>query len=113
MVVTQEMKRKLAEMIVSQIKEDFRVFHYSGNLASTIKIITTKNSVSVEVPAEIYDLRLYNRTGAIVYTGEGSYADDVNEQGGFSGRHKNYVEKSISYAIRKWISYYGIKARIL
>lgn len=113
MVVTQDMKVKLAEMIKAALKRDFAVYHYSGNLADTINIKKVKGKVVVEIPAEIYDLGLYNRTGAIVYTGEGSYAQDVNEQGGFSGRHTNYVERSIAAAIKKWVAYYGIKARIL
>ena len=54
----------------------------------------------------------FRKEGAIVYTGKGSYAEAVNKKGGFSGSHKNYVERAIELAIFTWMKSNGIKGRI-
>lgn len=95
--------QNLANKIVGKIKEDFEVYHISKNLIDTIKITQTSKGIDIDIPAEIYDLKRWFKDRVIVYTGKGSYAQEVDEQGGFSGVHTNYVEDAIKSAIKEWI----------
>lgn len=98
-----ELSLQLAELIKKYIKEDFEDVHLSGNLMDTITVSYDSGKYYVEVPAKIYDVDLFLRDKVIVYTGEGSYAQDVNETGGLSGKHTNYVDKAIISAVDEWI----------
>lgn len=94
---------QLANKIVEKLKKNFANVYLSGNLKDTIKVNKTPNGFEVEIPAKIYDLAKFYKTGAIIYTNNGSYASEVDETGGFSGVHKNYVEMAIYQAIYEWM----------
>lgn len=109
-------KLKLARIIVKNLKAEFSVFHLSGNLANTITITKysseSQSGYDINIPAEIYDIPLYRRKGVVVHTGTGSYANEVDLSGGFSGRHKNYVDRCIQASIQEWLSLSKIKAKV-
>ena len=109
--MTKKVLRDLANRIHARIYGDFTKTHLSRNLMNTLEIRETQNGIEVEIPAEMYDIPLYIMTGVIVHTGEGSYAQEVNKTGGFSGKHLNYVEEAISQSITEWAQYnrIGIK----
>lgn len=113
MKVTEQMKLDLAELIVQSLQKEFEIVHYTGNLMNTIKIIETENGVAVEIPAERYLFSAYRKKGVIVpYGFGGSYASKIDKTGGFSGKHKGYVEKCINEAITKWMFKHQIKGRV-
>ncbi len=92
----------LAEKIRNKIRLEFNVVHLSKNLMNTIKVYETSYGYEVEIPAEIYDIKKWFKEGVIVYTGKGSYAQAVNETGGWSESHNGYVECAIASAIQEW-----------
>lgn len=113
MELTEEMKKELAELIADNIKKEFADVHYTGNLAATIKIYQTENGWAVEIPAERYSFAEYQKAGVIVpYEKGGSYASSINKTGGFSGKHKGYVEKCIEAAIHQWMTRNHIQGRM-
>lgn len=95
--------QKLAEKIKAYIKKDFEEVHLSRNLMDTISVYATEKGFNVDIPAEIYDIDKYLNDGVIIYTGEGSYAQEVNQSGGWSKSHIGYVEYSIKRAIFDWV----------
>lgn len=101
----------LTNKINNKLKENFMKIHLSQNLMNTIEIHKTTYGYEIEIPAEMYDIERYIREGVIVYTGEGSYANEVNKTGGFSTHHKNYVEKAILEGISEWITQNKINAK--
>ena len=98
-----ELLEELAEMIKLNIEKDFETIHLSGNLAETIKIAYNADGFQIEIPAKMYDMKLYKEKKILKFTGKGSYAQEVNETGGISGKHKNYIERAIREAINSWI----------
>ena len=96
--------QKLAEKIKQKIINDFKEVHLSQNLMNTISVSSTPTGFLVDIPAEIYDLAKYYKEGVIIYTGAGSYAEDVDINGGFSGKHKDYIERAILESVREWIA---------
>lgn len=127
MVITNEMKLRLAELIREAIGTNFEYVHLSGNLVNTIEIyqdfyyyidektgeLVRFDKVIIDVIAPRYSISTYLRTGAIVYTGKGSYASTVDKHGGFTGKHKNYAENAISLAVSAWLREYNLEANIL
>lgn len=109
--MTQNQILDLARKIIDYIKKDFEEVHLSGNLMDNIVYSFTERGIDIEIPAEIYDIDLYVEKGVIVYTGEGSYAQDVNITGGFSKEHKSYVEISIRNAINDWLKENNFKVK--
>lgn len=108
-MITNNMKKVLAELIARNLKKNFEVIHLSGNLADTIFIEETLEGYKVHIPAQMYDLKEWNKSKVIIYTDEGSYAQKVNITGGFSKLHKHYVEQSIFEAIDEWKHIYRLK----
>lgn len=102
----------LADLIKKNIQEDFTDVHLTGNLMNTIKITRTTLGFEIDIPAELYDLNVWYEKKVIVHTNQGSYAQIVNEEGGFSGQHINYVERSITKSINEWLQKIGRKARV-
>ena len=100
------------------IEEDFAITYLSGNLRDTTKVYkVNNNSFVVHIPAKVYNINLYRKKGIIVYGDnahktnyskdlksykplhQGSYAEAVNTSGGFSKKHKNYVERALDKAL--------------
>ena len=103
-----ELAKTLQECLVEEFQDKF----LSGNLRDTIKLNVMGNDrIEVEIPAELYDLKEWKKSGAIIYTGLGSYAQAVNVYGGFSKTHKFYVERAIEEAVNKWRLKNGINIR--
>jgi hypothetical protein len=104
-----KMKYKLMRYIKEGIEESFGDKYITHNLINTITITTTETGFNLEIPAQMYDFKEWNRNRVVVPYGNGSYAQRVNKTGGFSKTHKNYVEKAINKAIRRWLKEYGYK----
>lgn len=103
----------LANLIKENLKKDFEQVHLSGNLANTITIGVSENGYYIDIPAQIYDIQKWLKQGVIVYTEDGSYAQQVNIDGGFSGKHVGYVELSIKKSIEQWIKEKNINVKEL
>lgn len=99
----------LADLIDDGIQADFMLIHLSANLMETIEIEVTPIGFNVIIPAEMYDIDLWMKKGAIVYKGTGSYADEVDISGGWSGSHIGYVDRAIDSAIIRWLNILGTK----
>lgn len=102
MVITVQMKERLAQLIVAKISENFSQKYITHNLIDNINITVRKENVIIEIPAQMYSFAEWNRNRVIVPYGKGSYANLVNKTGGFSGTHKNYVEQAIDDALKIW-----------
>lgn len=94
----------LAEKIRNKIRLNFEYVYLTQNLINTIEVRRTTFGYEIDIPAEIYDLEKWFKEKVVVYTGQGSYAQEVDDSGGFSGKHTGYVEKAIKEAISEWIS---------
>lgn len=101
----------LAKIIKRNIEKNFAYIHLSKNLIDTIVVRQTSMGFEVDIPAEIYDISKWYKDKVVVYTGKGSYAQAVDDKGGFSGYHTNYVENAIKDAIDEWNSIYSHKVR--
>lgn len=102
-MITKTHIQKLSDYIIEYLKEDFETIHLSQNLADTIIVSETQEGFRIEIPAEMYDIAKFRKEGVVVYTGGGSYAEEVNKTGGFSKLHKGYVENAIIQAIQRWV----------
>lgn len=105
--------QKLAEKIKEKIRNDFKDVHLSQNLMNTISISSTPTGFLIDIPAEIYDLAKYYKEGVIIYTGAGSYAEDVDINGGFSGKHKDYIERAILESVSEWVAENELRSKVV
>lgn len=106
-------KEQLARLIVEQIKEEFKIKHLSLNLVNTIKVYSgVEGSWFVEIPAEMYDFKIFRKSGAVVPIGKGSYASKIDNTGGFSGTHKDYIDRCINKAIQIWLKQNNINGKV-
>lgn len=110
--MTQQDLQRLAEKITEKIKDDFKIAHLSKNLMDTIIISPTADGFTIEIPAEMYDIGKYYKDRVILYTGQGSYAQEVNVSGGFSKTHIGYVERAINEAIIEWVNENGLRVGV-
>lgn len=111
-MITEEMIQDLALMIMNEIKVDFEQVFLSGNLRDTLYVEPTENGVNIVINAEMYDLLQYKKKGVIIYTGEGSYASEVDKVGGFSFKHKDYINRAIQSGISQWMQKYNLKGTV-
>lgn len=107
-----DLSQSLAEIIIKHFQAEFGTIHLSRNLIDTIRVYPIKGGYEVKIPAQIYDIGLYRRTGAILYVGNASYASQVDKDGGFSGTHRGYINRCINNAIQEWKAINHIKAEI-
>lgn len=107
----EEMKLTLSRYILEEIRKEFDLKHLSGNLARTMKITNRNGNVSIEIPADKYDINIYKKTGTIVYKGHGSYADKLNQYGSMYGNHKGFVDRAVDAAIKRWKIHYGLNIK--
>lgn len=112
MGVSDEMKKRLLLLIKEEIDNEFFNVHLSGNLSRTITIDNSNGGLTLTIPAQIYDITQYKKKGVIIYKGSGSYANEVDNTGGFSGKHKGYVDKAIDKAINRWMAEYNMQGRV-
>jgi hypothetical protein len=98
----------LAREIVKALEEEFEDKHLAHNLIDTLVIERlNKNTCVIKISAPIYDQQKFVDEGIIQYTGEGSYADNLNRGGSwvlgkYIGNHIGYVEQAILKGIRNW-----------
>lgn len=108
----------LSEIIVRKLKEEFAIKKLSGNLINTITVEMQSNEIKINIPAQTYNMLLYQRKGVVVHTSNGSYASKLDEigseffvypEGTRKGshlirphNHKGYIERVISEAITEW-----------
>ena len=105
--------QKLAEKIKQKIINDFKEVHLSQNLMNTISVSSTPTGFLIDIPAEIYDLAKYYKEGVVIYTGAGSYAEDVDINGGFSGKHKDYIERAILESVSEWVAENELRSKVV
>lgn len=111
-MITESDVRRLGELIAGNIRENFKEVHLSGNLMDGISVSKVGNDISVSIPAVRYDINRFRKERVLVLRpAEGSYAEEVNETGGFSGFHVGYVEDAIRKGIIQWCSSLGIKCK--
>ncbi len=125
--VGKEELQKLADIIVLKIKEEFQVKHLSKNLINTIKITNEGNQIQIEIPAQTYNMLLYQTKGVIVHTSHGSYASKLDLEGSSfmiyrtdsrkksfrvnPRNHIGYIDRAINSAISEWRSTLGDKVK--
>ena len=97
-------KEELANIIKKNLMQEFETIHFSRNLMNTIKVYQNENgNWCVDIPAMLYNLKQFKKKGVIIPYYKGSYAERINQTGGFSGKHKNYVENIIKSSIQEWL----------
>lgn len=102
-MISSEDMRLLAMLIEDEVKKEFNFTHLSGNLKDTIKIEKgSTGGYNIIISAKLYDIAKYKEEGVKIYR-PGSYASEVDKTGGFSGTHKEYVNKCINKAIDRWL----------
>lgn len=106
-------KRQLAELIKHNLVNEFQEIHFSKNLMNTIKVRQNDDgNWEVDIPADLYNLKQFKKKGVIIKTYKGSYAERINQTGGFSGKHTGYVEKIIKKCIQQWLNSNQIKGKV-
>ena len=103
---------ELAKCIEEAFVEEFEHTHLAYNLVKTMKIQVTDNGVLIDIPAMKYNMKKFRETGIVKYYYRGSYAQKINETGGLSGKHKDYVENCIKKGIEKWLAQKGVQGRV-
>lgn len=113
MEITDNMKQRLANLIVEEIKKEFAFIHLSKNLINSIKITKSENGIVIDIDPKRYYIATYQKTGNLKFTpGGGSYASEVDKKGGLSEKHKGFIDRCINAGIQKWLSFYKIDARL-
>ena len=108
----------LANIIVRNLQEEFDVKHLSGNLINTMTVTSTGGEIQINIPAQTYNMLLFQEKGVVVHTSHGSYASKLDEEGSsfmvypngsrkgshrISPRnHKGYIDKIIELSIQEW-----------
>lgn len=108
----------LASIIVKNLKEEFSLKHLSKNLINTIVVEEMAGEINIRIPAQTYNMLLYQEKGVVVHTSHGSYASKLDKEGSsfmvypngerkgsrrISPRnHKGYIDEVITAAIREW-----------
>lgn len=120
---------ELGLFIYKALKKEFEDKHLSKNLINTVEILFDANGdYIVKIPAQTYNMLLYQKKGVVVHTNHGSYAKKLDEQGSSfivypnddrkgsfrinPGNHKGFVNKVINEAIIEWLSLNGIEAEV-
>lgn len=125
--VSYEEMEQLAHILVKKIKDEFSIKKLSGNLANTIEVHASDDKIEVVIPAQTYNMLLYQTKKVVLHTSHGSYASDLDENGSeffvypngtrkgskkiSPGNHKGFVDKVINEAIKEWLIAMGNKYR--
>lgn len=103
--VTERSLETLSVYIAEELQRGFRDVFLSGNLRDTIWVEQVGETFQVHVPAVCYNIPIFLKTGVVIYDqGDKSYAKQVDITGGWSGKHKNYVENAIQNALTRWMA---------
>lgn len=108
----------LANIIVRRLQEEFDAKHLSGNLVNTITVTNIGGEIQINIPAQTYNMLLFQQKGVVVHTSNGSYASKLDEEGSsfmvypqgtrkgsyrISPRnHKGYINKILELSIQEW-----------
>ena len=108
----------LANIIVRRLQEEFDAKHLSGNLVNTITVTNIGGEIQINIPAQTYNMLLFQQKGVVVHTSNGSYASKLDEEGSsfmvypqgtrkgsyrISPRnHKGYIDKILELSIQEW-----------
>ena len=108
----------LSDIIIKNLKEEFALKHLSRNLINTIRIEAASDEIKIHIPAQTYNMLLFQTKGVVVHTSHGSYASKLDEEGSsfmtypkgtrkgskrISPRnHKGYIDKIIDISINEW-----------
>lgn len=119
MEVSHEDLEKLAQIILKNIREEFEIKHLSGNLVNTIEVVNTPDGIQIVIPAQTYNMLLYQTKKVVVHTSHGSYASKLDKEGSSfmlyptgtrkgshrinPGNHKGFVDKVIESSINEWL----------
>lgn len=107
--ITQEDLLKISEYAKEYlILWEYEDIHLSYQLAETSKVVNNGDSVSLLISAPTYDVEMYRKKKVIVHDNRGSYANANDIEGGFSGKHAGYIERTIKFALKKWFKDKGI-----
>lgn len=112
---------EIIECIQKAVLDEFKTLHFSGNLMDTIEMAFSpvQEEFKLFIKAPVYDIAYYKKTGIIIppknkttnnkktwksknVVRHGSYAEQVNIYGGFSHKHKDYVERCIEKGYEMW-----------
>lgn len=124
----EEELRKLGEIIIRKLKEEFAIKHLSGNLVNTITVEMASDEINIRIPAQTYNMLKYLEKGVVIHTSHGSYASKLDEEGSsfmvypegsrkgshrVSPRnHKGYIDKIINSSIQEWKGLVGGKVKV-
>lgn len=111
-MISEELLKKLADKIKTYLKKDFEEIHLSENLMNTIEVSKTESGFLIEIPAQVYDIARFKNEKVIIYTGSDSYANEVDNSGGFSKKHKDYIENAVLKSIEEWIKENDLIVRV-
>lgn len=106
--INKDLSKLFAELLVKNIKDEFKLQHVSMQLADTIVVYETDKGYNVEIPADKYDIWKFLYEGVIVPTNKGSYANTVDIYNNLKvprphqNSHKNYVSRCIEKTLKEF-----------
>ena len=92
------------------VNEEYNTVHLSYQLAMTSKVLIVDDGTSLMIDAPTYDVGQFRAKKILIHDNKGSYASANDTEGGFSGKHKGYIQRAIQYAIDKMLKEKGIDA---
>ena len=123
MEITHELLEKFADILVRNIKSEFSIKHLSGNLVNTLQVVNEKDNIKVIIPAQTYNMLLFQTKRVVVHTNHGSYASKLNDEGSsfyiypngtrkgsykiHPGNHKDYLDRVIAQSVQEWVAQLG------
>lgn len=117
-MVNQKSLQALANIIIKNLKEEFSIKRMSGNLINTIQVEEEQGNIKIIIPAQTYNMLLYQTKKVVVHTNNGSYASKLDEEGSSfmiypkgtrkgsyrakPGNHKGYIDTIINKSLTEW-----------
>ena len=90
------------------VNVEYADVHLTYQLATMSRVVINDDGTSVQINAPTYDVGQYREKGVIIHDNKGSYASANDTEGGFSGEHKDYIQRAIEYSIEKFLKSKGI-----
>jgi len=106
--INKDLSKLFAELLVKNIKDEFKLKHVSMQLADTIVVYETDKGYNVEIPADKYDIWKFLYEGVVIPTNNGSYANTVDIYKNLkvpqphTNTHKNYVSRCIEKTLKEF-----------
>lgn len=116
MKISEEDLMLFKDLIIEEIKADFEEKHLSLNLVNTIYWQKTEEGYNIVIPAEIYNMYKFFKSGVVVPMGKGSYASHLDTIGSefmvypkkgkrflkTPHNHIGYIDRAIQRATETW-----------